>query len=473
MEEYRRQPDQRKRKRAGRPAPRRTSAGHSSAERRLRRPAKRSLNPQKRRILGLICLAAAAAAVILVCVFLFAPAFDIDNIVCEGNSKTSSETIVQASGIQRGHNIFLTPLSGGKKPVEELDYIESCEISRELPNTIKITVVEHHPSAYFNTGGALAVTDMGGSVLELVNGDDAEDIINSKITEKEPEPSGSPDPDSENEEDSDEPDPESTADGTIWGYDDDGDPIYRVNGGHYEFDEDGNRFFVDDTPEESPEPTADAESGENVDDGDGIAHTRGGRVIYDAPVVYGVQLSKYDVGKRIESADGEKLNSVLDALKALDSAGLLERTTKFDAENVNDVKFVIEDRLEVWFGGFEDFEYKAKFTATVVNENLSPYERGIVDFRDSKLYVRPEGYQTPMLLDEKETPAPDSDEEEAEEDPDATKRPKSTADPDDEDEDEDEDDTRATQKPKAASKPTAKPTSRPADEDEEDADLEE
>ena len=142
MEEYRRQPDQRKRKRAGRSAPRRTSAERRPVN---RRSAKRNLNPQKRRILGLTCLAAAAAAVILVCVFLFAPAFDIDNIVCEGNSKTSSETIVQASGIQRGHNIFLTPLSGGKKPVEELDYIESCEISRELPNTIKITVVEHHP----------------------------------------------------------------------------------------------------------------------------------------------------------------------------------------------------------------------------------------------------------------------------------------------------------------------------------------
>ena len=453
MEKYGRRPDQRRRKGA------------------KRRPARRRSDPRKRRISAMCALAAAAAAAVLVCVFLFAPAFDIDDIVCEGNGKTSAETIVQASGIQRGHNIFLTPLSGGKKTIEELDYIESCEISRELPNTIKITVVERHPSAYFSVGGALAVTDMSGSVLEIVNGGDAEDIISSKITEKEPEPSGSPDPDSENEEDSDEPDPESTADGTIWGYDDDGDPIYRVNGGHYEFDEDGNRFFVDDTPEESPEPTADAEN-VSVEDGDGIPHTQGGKVIYSAPVVYGVELSKYDVGKRIESGDSEKLNSVLDALRALDSAGLLERATKFDAENVNDVKFVIEDRLEVWFGGFEDFEYKAKFTATVINENLSPYERAIMDFRDSKLYVRPEGYQTPILLDEKETPAPDSEEEEAEEDPDATKRPKSTADPDDEDED--ESGAEATQKPKSTAKPAARSTSRPTDDDEDEtADLEE
>ncbi len=448
MDEYRRQSGQRTRRGTRRP------------------PARRRSNPQKRRILSLCCLAAAAAAVILVCVFLFAPAFDIDNIVCEGNSKTSSEAIVEASGIRQGHNIFLTSLSGKEKPITELDYIESCEISRELPGTIKITVVERHPSAYFSTGGSLAVTDMSGSVLEVVSGEDAEDIVNAKITEKEPEPSGSPDPDSEDEDESDEPDPESTADGTIWGYDDDGDPIYRINGGHYEFDEDGNRFFVDDTPEESPEPTADAEA-EGDDADDGIERTRGGRVIYSAPVVYGVELSKYDVGKQIESSDNEKLNSVMDALRALDSAGLLERATKFDAEDINDVKFVIEDRLEVWFGSFDDFEYKAKFTATVINENLSPFERGIVDFRDSKLYVRPEGYHTPILLDEKETPAPDGEEDEVEEDPDAAKRPKSTANPD---EDEDEDDTKATQKPKATSKPTARPASRQTDED---ADLEE
>ena len=423
-------------------------ANYKSGNRRPRRRVNRR-DPVKTRVIAMCAAGIAALAVILVCVFLLATAYDIETVACEGNTKISSEALAQTSGIQTGGNIFLTSLSDKKKHIEELDYIESCEITRELPHTIKITVVERHPSAYFNLTGGLAVTDMDGGVLEVLNSADADEIIKTKITE-EPEPSGTPMPEEdEDENDSDEPDPDSTADGTIWGYDDDGDPIYRVNGGHYEFDEDGNRFFVDDTPEESSEPSAEPKETEPKD-GE-LQRTQGGAVIYSAPVVYGVELKKYDVGKRIESSDNEKLESVLGALKALDAAGLLDRTTKFDAENVNDVKFTVEDRLEVWFGTFDEFEYKAKFTATVINNNLSPYERAIVDFRDSKLYVRSANYRTPIVIEAEATPDPDADKEDDESD---TK--KSTKNKTDEDGDSD-----SAANPKSTKSPKATATPRP------------
>lgn len=423
-------------------------ANYKSGNRRPRRRVSRR-DPVKTRVIAMCAAGIAAFAVILVCVFLLAPAFDIETVACEGNTKISSEVLAQTSGIQTGRNIFLTSLSDKKKHIEELDYIESCEITRELPHTIKITVVERHPSAYFNLTGGLAVTDMNGGVLEVLSSADADEIIKTKITE-EPEPSGTPIPDEdEDENDSDEPDLDSTADGTIWGYDDDGDPIYRINGGHYEFDEDGNRFFVDDTPEESSEPSAEPKETEPKDGG--VQRTQGGAVIYSAPVVYGVELKKYDVGKRIESSDNEKLESVLDALKALDGAGLLDRTTKFDAENVNDVKFTVEDRLEVWFGAFDEFEYKAKFTATVINNNLSPYEHAIIDFRDSKLYVRSANYRTPIVIEAEATPDPDADEEDDESD---TK--KSTENKTDEDGDSD-----SAANPKSTKSPKATATPRP------------
>ncbi len=419
------------------------NTGRVNPRRGNRRPRRRAgrRDPVKTRVTAMCAAGIAALAVILVCVFLLAPAFDIETVACEGNTKISSEVLAQTSGIQTGRNIFLTSLSDKKKHIEELDYIESCEITRELPDTIKITVVERHPAAYFNLTGGLAVTDMDGGVLEVLNSADAEEIIKTKITE-EPEPSETPLPDDEDgEDDSDEPDPDSTADGTIWGYDDDGDPIYRINGGHYEFDEDGNRFFVDDTPEESPEPTEEPRDAEPKD-GD-VLRTQGGAVIYSAPVVYGVELKKYDVGKRIESSDSEKLESVLSALRALDAAGLLDRTTKFDAENVNDVKFTVEDRLEVWFGGFDEFEYKAKFTATVINNNLSPYERAIIDFRDSKLYVRSANYRTPIVIDDGSDPKASEDPDESD-----TKKSNKSKTDDDVDEEVDED---------SESEPAAKP----------------
>ncbi len=423
-------------------------ANNANRKKRPRRRARRR-DPIKTRVIAMCAAGAAALAVILVCVFLFAPAFDIDTVACEGNTKISSDVLAQTSGIQTGKNIFLTSLSDKKKHIEELDYIESCEITRELPDTIRITVVERHPSAYFNLTGGLAVTDMNGGVLDVLNSADAEEIIKTKITEQ-PEPSGTPAPDDEDDEnDSDEPDPNSTADGTIWGYDDDGDPIYRVNGGHYEFDEDGNRFFVDDTPEDTPEPSDEPKDAEPKDGG--VQRTQSGAVIYSAPVVYGVELKKYDVGKRIESSDNEKLESVLSALKALAGAGLLERTTKFDAENVNDVKFTIEDRLEVWFGAFDDFEYKAKFTATVINNNLSPYEHAIIDFRDSKLYVRSANYRTPIVIESDATPDPDEELDEE----DAKKSNKN------DDESDEERGSKSTANPKSTKSPKATATPRP------------
>ncbi len=56
----------------------------------------------KRRAAALFFGAIAGAVVLVaVCICLLAPAFDIDNIVCVGNKKISSESIVSAAGIER------------------------------------------------------------------------------------------------------------------------------------------------------------------------------------------------------------------------------------------------------------------------------------------------------------------------------------------------------------------------------------
>lgn len=441
----------------------REQRNYNNRRRRRRRRRRRStISPGGRRIISLCAAGIAALLALSVCFCLLAPVFDVENVVCEGNSKVSADTVKSAAGIQTGHNIFLTTLSDKEDMVSGLDYVESCEISRVLPNTINITVVERHPAAYFEVGGTLAVTAMDGTVMELVGGSDADQIKSAKVHEDEPEPTGSPNPNAENddEDESGESDPESTADGTIWGYDDDGDPIYRINGGHYEFDEDGNRFFVDDTPEETAEPTEEP-SGDEESGSDNIERTDGGTVIYSAPVVVGVNITKSETGKKIASGDEEKLNSVMDALRILDGVGLLERTTEFDAENVNDVKFYIEDRLQVWFGGFEDFEYKAKFTASVVDNNLSAYEHAIMDFRDDKLYVRSESYKTPEFIDLSPSADPGAEEDVDDPEPSVSKKTKSSEEDEGGDEDTDED---IDAKPKSASAP--KHTAEPEEENE-------
>ncbi len=435
---------------------------------------RRRMSPEKKKIISVSVLIAALVLVVSLCFCLFAPVFNIESIICEGNSKVHSDTIIEASGIQTGKNIFLTRISDKKRNVKSVDYIENCHIERVLPNTVKINVTECKPYAYFSVGDTLSVSDASGVVLEIVSdSDDVGQIVESKISEEEQNPA---DEDTESGEAEEEEDL-STADGTIWGYDDDGDPIYRVNGGHYEFDEDGNRYFVDDTPS-TPEPTEGAENAEaDVYSGDDLNRTTKGTIIHSAPIVYGVDITKNHLGSKLESSDKEKLASVLEALGYLDKTGLLERTTKFDAENMNDVKFFIEDRLEVWFGSLDDFEYKAKLVASVIDNNLSKYESAIMDFRDSKLYVRSADYKTPETIEF--TPEPSSTDfpDDADSREDNENDDNDDNDENDDNNDNDDKEIKSTSKPSSTTKPssTSKPTStsRPQDNESEDEDEEE
>lgn len=324
--------------------------------------------------------------VFVVCFLLLAPIFNIENIVCDGNYRISDETIIETSVIELDNNIFLTNLKIPKNRItQELEYVEKCDIKRILPKTIKITIVEREPAAYFSSGDFLIVTDTSGRVVESVtNPSDVSQIINAKITSEE---------DEGEEEEEEQSEPEETYN-PIWGYDDDGDPIYKVNGGHYEFDEHGNRFFVDDSaPTDSPDEEDEELIGSEwtdkpSDEGQKLARTENGTIIYNAPIVYGVEISKSELDTKIQSSDSMKLSSVIDAIKSLSGAKLISKTTKFDVSNTNDIKFWVEDRLEIWFGTFENFDYKANFVASVIENSLSPYEESILDYRDSKLYVR-------------------------------------------------------------------------------------
>ena len=396
----------------------------------------------RRKLTVISVLSVIVLAVLALCFLLMAPMFDIKNIVCEGNDKISYETIVEASQIKTGRNIFLTSLNSPKKNVESLEYVEDCQVSRVFPDTVKFIITERQPAAYFSVGDFLTVTDTNGRVFDTVtNSDDVYQITSFKIKEEIVEPTGSPEP---------EEDEIKTEDDSIWGYDDDGDPIYKVNGGHYEFDNDGNRYFVDDSPTSSPETEEadepiESETGKNFDE---LNRTSNGVLVYNAPIIYGVGITKYQVGHRIQSNDEDKLDNVIEAVKSLAKAGLLERTTKIDVNNINDVKFWVEDRLEVWFGTFDNFDYKVKFVTSVIDSNLSKYEESILDFRDSKLYVR--SIETGELKVLEVSPEPNSDEEDSKSEAKSKASPIPADDEDDEslDADEEQDEEKPASTPK-------------------------
>lgn len=88
--------------------------------------------------------------------------FRIDQIEVEGNSRYSSEEIIQVSGIQYGKNMFLfNKFDSIDTLLTDLTYVESVSIRRALPSTIQITVTESTVAA--------AVEDQGDGQWWLVN----------------------------------------------------------------------------------------------------------------------------------------------------------------------------------------------------------------------------------------------------------------------------------------------------------------
>lgn len=113
----------------------------------------------------LICL---SAIVLLLLFFRFSPTFNITTIVIENNNTVGTEEIESLSGVTKGMNLFSISKKRIAKKVEENSYIASAEVSRALPNTLKIKVnerTERYVVQYIE--GKFAVLDGQGFILAV------------------------------------------------------------------------------------------------------------------------------------------------------------------------------------------------------------------------------------------------------------------------------------------------------------------
>ncbi|MBZ4644978.1 MAG: cell division protein FtsQ [Petroclostridium sp.] len=116
-----------------------------------------------RKFFGLLLL---LIGVLLISLFL--PVFNIAAIDVKGNDRVSAQDIIDASGIEKGINIFRADLVKAKTNIRKIPYIDSVKISRVFPNSITITVVERKPVGYIPFMGSYIFIDQKGNVLEVV-----------------------------------------------------------------------------------------------------------------------------------------------------------------------------------------------------------------------------------------------------------------------------------------------------------------
>ena len=131
--------------------------------------ARRSRNRRRRRrgrfgfLYKLLSALLILAAILTGCVVFFR----VDRIEVYGQSRYTQEEIVDASGVERGQNLFLlNKLEVADRVLTRLPYVDELSISRRLPDALVISVTECVPVAALEWDGAWWVLDAKGKVLE-------------------------------------------------------------------------------------------------------------------------------------------------------------------------------------------------------------------------------------------------------------------------------------------------------------------
>ena len=131
--------------------------------------ARRSRYNRKRRqgrfsFLYKVLVFAAICGAIAVALALF---FKVETISVAGNSRYSSDQIVEAGGISPGDNMFfLNKYKASEKITSALPYIETVRISRQLPGTLVVIVTECTAPAAIQQEGKLWLLSGDGKIVD-------------------------------------------------------------------------------------------------------------------------------------------------------------------------------------------------------------------------------------------------------------------------------------------------------------------
>lgn len=96
--------------------------------------------------------------------FLSDPEYAVKRIVVRGNERLSREDIVSLSLLKEGENILQSRIYRAKERLSELPLTERVAVSRFMPDTIVIDVVERRPRARLS-GSKKFLADYSGVVL--------------------------------------------------------------------------------------------------------------------------------------------------------------------------------------------------------------------------------------------------------------------------------------------------------------------
>lgn len=101
--------------------------------------------------------------------FLNSTFFSVGSIVVNGNNLLTAEELIALSGLNEGINIFKLDASLAVQKIQTHPYIKEIKISRKLPQTIVLKVLEREPCAYVLGQDGFIAIDLEGIYLNKTN----------------------------------------------------------------------------------------------------------------------------------------------------------------------------------------------------------------------------------------------------------------------------------------------------------------
>lgn len=107
--------------------------------------------------------------VVIFILLINSPLFNVKKIEVEGNETVSDDKIISLSGLQLYNNIFSFNKLEIIENVKQNAYIEDADISRKLPSTVIVNVVERAPKYMLQFADSYVYINNQGYMLEISN----------------------------------------------------------------------------------------------------------------------------------------------------------------------------------------------------------------------------------------------------------------------------------------------------------------
>lgn len=122
----------------------------------------------RRRLRRATVVAVVIATLALAFAAAHSPLLDVDSVVVEGATRSGSEAVRVASGIDESDPLLLLDASDAAARIEALPWVKEASVDRKLPSTVRIRVTERTPVAVLMRGSTLVLVDATGRGLGKV-----------------------------------------------------------------------------------------------------------------------------------------------------------------------------------------------------------------------------------------------------------------------------------------------------------------